>query len=195
MKNALVVFVVVLAVLLSVTDSAARKLRDLIPGLYGGDGITLANPPAGSRFPSHAPHFTIDSAAAMHRLNEQIATEVAIFPFSSSVGGFAFAFELEADTAEARVALAQQQQPALILMDVQLPGMDGREAIKILKADASTRYIPIVALTAFAMKGDREDLLADGFDGYVSKPIDIKELPKMLESYLGGQAGAQSGAG
>ena len=102
---------------------------------------------------------------------------------------------LEAETAEAGVALAQQQQPALILMDVQLPGMDGREAMKILKADTSTRYIPIVALTAFAMKGDREDLLADGFDGYVSKPIDIKELPKMVESYLGGQAGAQSGAG
>jgi CheY-like chemotaxis protein len=73
--------------------------------------------------------------------------------------------------------------------------MDGREAMKILQADTSTRCIPSVALTAFAMKGDREDLLADGFDGYVSKPIDIKELPKMVESYLSGQAGAQSGAG
>jgi hypothetical protein len=86
------VFIVVLAILLSGTDSAAQKLRQLIPGRYGGDSMTLASP-CGSPFPSHAPHFTIDSAAAMHRLNEPIATEVAIFPFSSSVGGFTFAFE------------------------------------------------------------------------------------------------------
>ncbi len=91
---------------------------------------------------------------------------------------------LEAETAEAGVELAQERQPALILMDIQLPGMDGREATKVLKAEESTRQIPIIALTAFAMKGDRESLLADGFDGYISKPIDIKEVPKVVESYL-----------
>jgi two-component system cell cycle response regulator DivK len=94
---------------------------------------------------------------------------------------------LEAVTGEAGVILAREQLPALILMDIQLPGMNGREVVQVLKADARTRHIPVVALTAFAMKGDRERILADGFDGYVSKPIDIRELPKMVEHYLGGE--------
>jgi two-component system cell cycle response regulator DivK len=94
-----------------------------------------------------------------------------------------------AETGEAGVALARAEQPALILMDVQLPGMDGREATQVLKADASTRHIPIVALTAFAMKGDRERLLAEGFDGYISKPIDIKAIPQVIEQYISGQHG------
>ena len=81
---------------------------------------------------------------------------------------------LEAETGEAGVTLARERQPALILMDVQLPGMDGRTATKALKADPSTRQIPVIAMTAFAMKGDRESLLADGFDGYISKPINTK---------------------
>jgi two-component system cell cycle response regulator DivK len=91
---------------------------------------------------------------------------------------------LEAETAEAGIELARQCQPALILMDIQLPGMDGQAAMQILKADTHTQHIPIIALTAFAMKGDRERLLATGFNGYIAKPIDIKELPKMIESYL-----------
>lgn len=94
---------------------------------------------------------------------------------------------LEAETGEAGVELARQRHPALILMDVQLPRIDGREAMKVLKADASTRQIPIIAVTSFAMKGDRESLLADGFDGYLAKPIDIKELPRAVAKYLGGQ--------
>lgn len=93
---------------------------------------------------------------------------------------------LEAETAEIGIELARKLQPALILMDVQLPGMDGREALKILKSDAGTQHIPIIALTAFAMKGDRERLLAEGFDGYVSKPIDIKEISQVIERYLSG---------
>jgi two-component system cell cycle response regulator DivK len=95
---------------------------------------------------------------------------------------------LEAETGEAGIALARERCPALILLDVQLPDMDGRATLKVLKADASTRPIPIIALTAFAMKGDREGLLAEGFDGYMAKPIDIKELPKVVESYLGGRS-------
>ena len=94
---------------------------------------------------------------------------------------------LEAETGEAGVELARQRHPALILMDVQLPGIDGREAMKVLKTDASTRQIPIIVVTSFAMKGDRESLLADGFDGYLAKPIDIKELPRVVAKYLGGQ--------
>jgi len=95
---------------------------------------------------------------------------------------------LEAESGEAGVALAREQHPALILMDVQLPGMDGRAAMKVLKADTSTQHIPIIALTAFAMKGDQESLLAAGFDGYLSKPINIKELPKVVESYVRGRS-------
>jgi two-component system cell cycle response regulator DivK len=94
---------------------------------------------------------------------------------------------LEAETGEAGVALALERQPALILMDVQLPGMDGSTAMKALKADMSTQHIPIIALTALAMKGDEERLRAEGFDGYMAKPIAIKEVPKMVQSYLQGQ--------
>ena len=91
---------------------------------------------------------------------------------------------LEAESGETGVELARERHPAVILMDVNLPQMDGREAMKILKADASTRQIPIIAVTSLAMKGDRERLLAAGFDGYISKPIDIKELPRLVESYV-----------
>jgi two-component system cell cycle response regulator DivK len=90
---------------------------------------------------------------------------------------------LEAETGETGVALARQRLPALVLMDVQLPGMDGRAALKLLKADVSTQHIPIIALTAFAMKGDQESLQTEGFDGYMAKPIDIKELPKVVERF------------
>jgi len=94
---------------------------------------------------------------------------------------------LEAETAEAGITLALERQPALILMDVQLPGTDGSTAMKALKADASTQRIPIIAMTAQAMKGDQERLLAEGFDGYISKPIAIKEVGKTIEGYLSGQ--------
>lgn len=90
---------------------------------------------------------------------------------------------VEAETADVGMTLAQERQPALILMDVQLPGMDGCTAMQQLKADGRTQHIPIVAMTALAMQGDRERLLADGFDGYMSKPIAITELPKLITDY------------
>jgi two-component system cell cycle response regulator DivK len=99
---------------------------------------------------------------------------------------------LEAVTGEAGVEVARAQQPTLILMDVQLPGMNGREAMQVLKSDVHTRHIPLIALTAFAMKGDKESLLAEGFDGYIAKPVDIKEIPKVLEKYLSGRPGPMS---
>ena len=95
---------------------------------------------------------------------------------------------LEAETGEAGIESAREQQPALILMDVQLPGMDGVAARQVLKADARTRHIPVIALTAFAMKGDSERFLVEGFEGYVAKPIEVKELPGLVERYLGGSA-------
>jgi two-component system, cell cycle response regulator DivK len=90
----------------------------------------------------------------------------------------------EAVDGEAAVQMAQAHRPALILMDVQLPGMDGRAAMKAIKAAEHTRHIPIIALTALAMRGTREDLLADGFDNYISKPIEIKEVLNLVQKYL-----------
>ncbi len=92
---------------------------------------------------------------------------------------------LVAETGEAAVALACERLPALILMDVHLPGISGTEATKQIKANEPTRNIPTIALTAMAMKGVRESLLAEGFDGYLSKPIDLKQLFDLVKSHLG----------
>ena len=91
---------------------------------------------------------------------------------------------IEAESAEAGIELARDRKPALILMDIQLPQMDGRGAMKVLKSEEQTREIPIIAVTSFAMKGDRERLLEEGFNGYLAKPVDIKELPKVVEHHL-----------
>ena len=77
---------------------------------------------------------------------------------------------LRATNAESGVTMARYEQPDLILMDIQLPGMDGLQATALLKGDAATAAIPIVALTALAMKGDEERIRAAGCDGYVAKP-------------------------
>jgi CheY-like chemotaxis protein len=82
-------------------------------------------------------------------------------------------------------------RPRLILMDLQMPGMDGLELTRRLKADPSHSEILIVAITAYAMKGDQEKALAAGCDGYVAKPIDTQTLPKVIRSLLGtGQSAA-----
>ena len=91
---------------------------------------------------------------------------------------------LEATTGEAAVELALAEEPRLVLMDVQLPGIDGVEALRRLRADASTAPIPVLALTAQAMEGDRERFLAAGFDGYLSKPVDIVELLATVATYM-----------
>ncbi len=83
---------------------------------------------------------------------------------------------LEATTGERAVELAAEHGPDLVLMDIQLPDIDGVETLGRLRADESTAGIPVVALTAQAMEGDRERFLAAGFDGYVSKPVDIARL-------------------
>jgi two-component system cell cycle response regulator DivK len=83
---------------------------------------------------------------------------------------------LEARTGEEAVELARAHEPVLVVMDVQLPGIDGVEALARLRSDERTASIAVVALTAQAMSGDRERFLEAGFDGYLSKPIDIEEL-------------------
>jgi CheY-like chemotaxis protein len=90
---------------------------------------------------------------------------------------------LEATSGEQALALAAEHGPDLILMDIQLPGMDGRAALRRIRKEEQTAGTAIVALTAQAMLGDREAFLADGFDGYISKPIDIVEFVQTVERY------------
>jgi two-component system cell cycle response regulator DivK len=91
---------------------------------------------------------------------------------------------LMAVTAESGVAIAREQHPDLILMDIQLPGMDGLEATRLLKADDATRHIPVLALTALAMKGDEERIRAAGCDGYIAKPLDYKAFLAEVKATL-----------
>ena len=93
---------------------------------------------------------------------------------------------IEATDGKQGVELAQASKPDLILMDIQMPVMDGLEATRILKAGATTRNIPIIALTSYAMAGDKERMLGAGCDWYLTKPIDIQELPKKVAEYLSG---------
>jgi len=90
---------------------------------------------------------------------------------------------LEATSGEQALALAAEHGPDLILMDIQLPGMDGRTALRRIREEEQTADTAVVALTAQAMLGDREAFLADGFDGYISKPIDIVEFVQTVERY------------
>lgn len=91
---------------------------------------------------------------------------------------------LEAENAEDGLALARAQRPDLVLMDVQLPGMDGVEALGHLRTDPLTADIPVVALTAFAMRDDRDRLLAVGFDAYLEKPLNVPEFPSQIAACL-----------
>jgi CheY-like chemotaxis protein len=91
---------------------------------------------------------------------------------------------IEAGTAEEGLRVAAAQQPALILMDVQLPGISGIEALQRLRADAATRRIPVIAVTASAMTQDRREILAAGFDGYQPKPISVKGFLQTVADVL-----------
>ncbi len=91
---------------------------------------------------------------------------------------------IESEAAEDGLELARSQSPALILMDIQLPGMDGITAMKQLKSDPKTQSIPIVAITASAMTNNRQAMLAEGFDGYQTKPITLKDFLGEVERVL-----------
>ena len=92
---------------------------------------------------------------------------------------------LSAADAEAGLTLARNEHPDLILMDIQLPGMDGLAATALLKADEATRAIPVIALTALAMKGDEERILAAGCVGYLAKPMGYREVLASVATQLG----------
>jgi two-component system, cell cycle response regulator DivK len=91
---------------------------------------------------------------------------------------------IESETAEEGIKLALDKSPALILMDIQLPGIDGITALKQLRAEPKTRNIPIIAITASAMTHNRQTLLAEGFDGYQTKPISLKDFLGEVERVL-----------
>jgi CheY-like chemotaxis protein len=96
---------------------------------------------------------------------------------------------IESETAEEGLKLAIEKIPDLILMDIQLPGMDGITALKHLRAETQTKSIPVIAITASAMTYNRTTMLAEGFDGYQTKPISLKdflgEVQRVLESHSG----------
>ena len=91
---------------------------------------------------------------------------------------------IEATDGSQGVEMARTKKPDLILMDIQMPVMDGLDATKILKKDEATKGIPIIALTAYAMKGDEEKMREAGCDGYIPKPIDIKAFLKKVGQYF-----------
>ena len=96
---------------------------------------------------------------------------------------------IEATTGGEAVLLATERAPDLVLMDIQMPDVDGVEALRRLRADERTAAIPVLAVTAQAMQGDREHFLAEGFDGYLSKPVNVRELIGTVRQHCEGRAG------
>jgi two-component system cell cycle response regulator DivK len=92
---------------------------------------------------------------------------------------------IEAQSGEEGLRVAEEDPPDLVLMDLQLPGIDGTETLRRLRQGSLGRDVPIVAVTAFAMAEDRERATLAGFDGFVEKPISVRELPGQIEAFLG----------
>lgn len=116
---------------------------------------------------------------------EDNAANMTLATFLLESKGYAV---LKARDAEAGLGLARAEQPDLILMDIQLPGMDGLKATAVLKADPATRDIPVIALTALAMKGDEERIRAAGCDGYIAKPLSYKDFLATITGELAKRA-------
>jgi two-component system, cell cycle response regulator DivK len=112
---------------------------------------------------------------------EDNASNMTLVTFMLEAGGHTV---LGAIDAEAGLTMARAEQPDLILMDIQLPGMDGLQATALLKRDEATRAIPVVALTALAMKGDEERILEAGCDGYIAKPMAYQVVLDAVASFL-----------
>lgn len=99
---------------------------------------------------------------------------------------------IEAETGEDGLRLAGEQRPELVLMDIQLPGINGIETLRRLRADAATAAIPVIAVTASAMTQDRQKILAAGFDAYQSKPISIRPFLELVREVLDRRGGASA---
>ena len=106
-------------------------------------------------------------------------------PFPTEDPGDVTVRTIEAATGSQALDLARERRPDLVLMDIRLPDIDGVEALSRLRADDRTASIPVLAVTAQAMQGDRERCLAAGFDGYLSKPIDVGELLEAVRRHCG----------
>lgn len=117
-----------------------------------------------------------------HESNMELATDVL------ELAGYQV---LQAFDAEEGIELAKREKPDLIVMDVGLPGMDGLEATRLLKADPATQHIPVLASTSHAMKGDRERILAAGCDAYISKPIDTRGFARIVADLIAGRQGGR----
>ena len=115
---------------------------------------------------------------------EDNAKNMKLFRDVLRVSGFE---TLEATTGEQAIELATAYAPAVVLMDIQLAGMDGLEALRRLREDERTAMVPVIALTAQAMAGDRERFLEAGFTDYVSKPVDVVELIGTVRRYSDGR--------
>jgi two-component system cell cycle response regulator DivK len=102
---------------------------------------------------------------------------------------------VEAVDGEEAIEKVVSEKPDLILLDISIPKLDGYEVAKRLKGREDLRDIPIVAVTAHAMKGDREKVIAAGFEGYISKPVNVRELPDQVKSYLRGKWESVIGGG
>ena len=98
-----------------------------------------------------------------------------------SANGYAL---LEAQTGEEGLKIAQTERPDLILMDIQLPGMDGYEVTRLIRADPMLRHIPIIAVTSYALSGDDQKAFAAGCDGYVTKPFSPRQLLAKIREFL-----------
>lgn len=98
---------------------------------------------------------------------------------------------VEAENGAAGVQSAREQRPDLVLMDIQMPVLDGFGALKLLREQEATRAIKVIALTSFAMVGDQERIIQAGFDGYISKPLDTRALPLIVKKYLENPRGWQ----
>jgi two-component system cell cycle response regulator DivK len=94
---------------------------------------------------------------------------------------------VEAVDGEEAIEKVVSEKPDLVLLDISIPKLDGYEVAKRLKSREDVKDIPIVAVTAHAMKGDREKVIAAGFEGYISKPVNVRELPDQVKSYLRGK--------
>lgn len=92
---------------------------------------------------------------------------------------------LEAENGIKGLKIAEEQRPNLILLDMQMPVMDGFSFVKNFRSNSELKDIKIIAVTSFAMKGDKERILQAGADDYISKPIDTRQLPKLVEKYIG----------
>ena len=89
--------------------------------------------------------------------------------------------------------IARREHPDLIIMDIQLPGISGLEVTKMIKSDESTKSIPVIAVTAFAMKGDENKIREGGCEAYVAKPIRIDELVSVVKRFIGGESASEGG--